>query len=94
MTTRLENLVCAVLQSGIVQPLAAKIATRVYGDKIPAKPTLEQYEKFSASHDAEVALRAVNIASNIAALISDIELKELEPPAPRLPEPPPPFTAA
>jgi hypothetical protein len=78
MTTRLETLVCAVMQSGIVQPLHNKLSLRVFPHGMPAKMTLEGYDAFSAAYDKEVAERAVKIANDIARHIADIELQEIE----------------
>lgn len=77
--TRLDQLVMAVLQSSIVQPLHTKLLLKVFGDdKPPLKMTLEQYNRFSAAHDAEVIDRVVNIAWGIEQKLADRELRELD----------------
>jgi hypothetical protein len=72
--TRLEQLVCAVLQSGVIQPHSQKLMLRL-GFRIQPQ-TLEEMDQLAAIHDLEVAERAMSIALMIQTKIADIELLE------------------
>jgi hypothetical protein len=74
--TRLEQLVCAVLQSGVIQPLPQKLILRLNLNRSPI--TLEEMDQLAAMHDLEIAERAMNIALMIQTKIADVELLEQE----------------
>jgi hypothetical protein len=77
--TRLENLICAVLQSGVIQPHPQKLLMRAFNESRKTPPaTLEEMDQLAAMHDLEIAERAMNIALMIQTKIADIELLEQE----------------
>lgn len=77
--TRLDQLICAVISSTIVQPLSVKIYLRVYGKAgPPPKMTLEDYDKISDCHDTEVIERCCKIAWGIEQRLINLELQILE----------------
>ena len=79
--SHLSNLVCAVLQSGAIQPAYDKIAAKVLaGNKNMgmAGLTLDQWQRITIAYDLEVVDRAINMALILRQRIGDVELSELQ----------------
>jgi hypothetical protein len=75
--TRIDYLICAILQSGIIQPKTEKLLLRVFGNESPKKFSLADYEAIQCAHDTEIASRAVGIAEEIERKIADMELRQM-----------------